>query len=188
MVTINMVSMGNTAVMDTDTGKRKRKTEGRSRKKMRSEKGTQSGIPNREMAVRTVDTREYVSILRELVQEGKEVQHDDRRQQHVPLFCAMPGQNLFQSALAGTTARRYGVFMNGRTVSLSCTGSSARLHRDMISSGDAQIVVEHGVQPGTDLRDHYKSLPQGKVDAARGLLVGVFRTCLAAGYSAAAEC
>ena len=40
---------------------------------MRSEKGTQSGIPNREMAVRTVDTREYVSILRELVQEGKEV-------------------------------------------------------------------------------------------------------------------
>ena len=76
---------------------------------MRSEKGTQSGIPNREMAVRTVDTREYVSILRELVQEGKEVSMTIAGSSMSPFSVPCQGQNLFQSALAGTTARRYGV-------------------------------------------------------------------------------
>ena len=37
------------------------------------------------MKERVVDTREYVSVLREIAAEGKVAVYEDRRQQHVPV-------------------------------------------------------------------------------------------------------
>lgn len=112
---------------------------------MRSEKGTQSGIPNREMAVRTVDTREYVSILRELVQEGKEVSMTIAGSSMSPFLCHARDRICFKAPWREPRRgdmvfyeRPNGQFVMHRILRQTPQGY------DII--GDAQIAVEHGVQ------------------------------------------
>ena len=66
------------------------------------------------MAGKVVDTREYVSVLRETCRRRKGGFHADRREQYVAIPLSQPGLYLFHQTGQRAAQRRYGFLSEGR--------------------------------------------------------------------------
>lgn len=127
---------------------------------------------------RLVDTREYVSALRELTEEGREVSLLISGSSMSPFFNTCQGLYLFPEAGPGAAQGRYGVFSEGFGAVCHAQDPEST-KRGILSGGRRPDPGGRPCKERADLRSGVLCPEKGKKDKAGGFLVGIFCSRLA---------
>ena len=125
--------------------------------------------------MRTVDTREYLSILRQLTEEGRDVSLRITGSSMAPFLIHQRDTVYFRKPDRP--------LKKGDMVFYQRDSGQFVMHRICRVKKDGYY-PDRGAHPQrSDFRPHISGVPKGKNNGPRGFLVGIFPACLAAADS-----